>query len=159
MTPNGSLFFDEWQACLRAHYLHVIRMQDTITESTLRGVLLATGLSEDELEALHQEALSGAGIPLAADEAPVEMPVEPPPAPVDALPPDEESPTDDSALAEAALDDDEETLTPAELGTDLAPVPPEEPDAELPPDDAADEDAVADDQAPYTPAPGQLSLF
>ncbi|NLE53273.1 MAG: hypothetical protein GX613_17900, partial [Chloroflexi bacterium] len=59
MTPNGSLFFDEWQACLRAHYLHVIRMQDTITESTLRGVLLATGLSEDELEALRQEALSG----------------------------------------------------------------------------------------------------
>ncbi|MBN1679263.1 MAG: hypothetical protein JW966_03160 [Anaerolineae bacterium] len=47
-----SIFFDEWQACLRSHYEHVIRTQDTITEPTLRNVLLHSGLSEHDLSKL-----------------------------------------------------------------------------------------------------------
>ncbi len=53
-----SIFFDEWQACLRAHYVYVIRAGDRVTEPTLRGVLLQTGLSETELAALREGALA-----------------------------------------------------------------------------------------------------
>ncbi len=50
------LFFEEWRACLRAHYQYVVRTEDTVTEPTLREVLLLTGLSEHEIEALYEEA-------------------------------------------------------------------------------------------------------
>ena len=53
-----SIFFDEWQACLRAHYQHVVRIQDEITEETLRIVLLQSGMTEEDLRALAEEALS-----------------------------------------------------------------------------------------------------
>jgi hypothetical protein len=53
-----SIFFDAWQACLRAHYIHVIRTNDAVTEPTLRAVLLQSGLSEDDLHDLYQEALA-----------------------------------------------------------------------------------------------------
>lgn len=53
MNDNRSIFHDEWRACLYAHYEHVIRTGDTITEPTLRHVLLQAGLREDELTALH----------------------------------------------------------------------------------------------------------
>jgi hypothetical protein len=54
-----SIFFDEWQACLRAHYQYVICAHDPVTEPTLRRVLLQTGIREDEIIALQTEALSG----------------------------------------------------------------------------------------------------
>lgn len=53
---NRSIFFDDWQACLRAHYIHVIRTGDRVTEPTLRHVLLHTGLNEADLAALVEEA-------------------------------------------------------------------------------------------------------
>lgn len=55
-TP--SIFFDDWQACLRAHYIYVIRTGDTITEPSLRAVLLQSGVSEEEIAALQEEALA-----------------------------------------------------------------------------------------------------
>jgi hypothetical protein len=58
MSDNPSIFFDEWQACLHAHYIYVIRTGDTVTEPTLREVLLHSGLSEKELRALQDEALA-----------------------------------------------------------------------------------------------------
>lgn len=61
--PRG-VFFDEWQACLRAHYQHVIATGDTITQATLRGVLLRAGLTPDELDALataHPPTLAADG--------------------------------------------------------------------------------------------------
>jgi hypothetical protein len=54
-----SIFFDEWQACLRAHYKYVVCAHDPITEPTLRRVLLQTGVSEDEILALQDEARAG----------------------------------------------------------------------------------------------------
>jgi len=60
VSDKRSIFFDEWQACLRAHYKTVIQDNDTVTEPTLRGVLLQTGLSEDELHTLAEEARAGA---------------------------------------------------------------------------------------------------
>jgi hypothetical protein len=56
MTEKSSIFFGEWRACLRAHYKYVIQVNDTVTEPTLRAVLLQSGLTDDELRALIDEA-------------------------------------------------------------------------------------------------------
>ena len=56
MTDEQSIFFDEWRDCLHAHYLHVLRSADVVTEPTLRGVLLTTGITEHELAAMQVEA-------------------------------------------------------------------------------------------------------
>jgi len=58
MTMKRSIFFDEWQSCLRAHYIYVVRTNDKVTEPTLRSVLLHTGLTEDDIEALREQALA-----------------------------------------------------------------------------------------------------
>lgn len=165
MSPNGNIFFDEWQACLRAHYIHVIRTNDTITEPTLRSVLLATGLSEDELAALREEALGALGEAYEAVES-VEAAEDTPLAPVEAPQPDDyDLPQADLTLDTAPPEDEAEPVAPAEMGTDLAPV---EPEVALPPEYAestadpveADEGALPDDDPdPYTPPPNQLSLF
>ncbi len=67
MSDNRSLFFDEWQACLRAHYIHVVRTNDTVTEPTLRHVLHQTGLTDEELA--HLRAIALASPPPGADGA------------------------------------------------------------------------------------------
>lgn len=56
MGDTRGIFFDDWQACLRAHYVYVLRAEDAITERTLRGVLLQSGVTEAELAALHDRA-------------------------------------------------------------------------------------------------------
>ncbi len=128
-----SIFFDAWQACLRAHYVHVIRTNDAVTEPTLRSVLLQSGLSEDELHALYQEALALGPV----DPDTVIMPepdVEPLP---DVLPepepePDELSPED---IPDPALDEQSEIEEAAEEATEIetiedideASAPPDEP--------------------------------
>ncbi len=56
---SKGIFFDEWQACLRAHYRFVIEMNDEVTEPTLRHVLLQTGLTAEELDALAAEVRAG----------------------------------------------------------------------------------------------------
>jgi hypothetical protein len=58
MSDQKGIFFDEWQACLRAHYSFVIRTADEVTEPTLRAVLLQTGLTDADLDALRDEALA-----------------------------------------------------------------------------------------------------
>ncbi len=50
-------FFNEWQECLRAHYQHVIRENDLVTEPTLHGVLLRTGFNEEQINRLRFEVL------------------------------------------------------------------------------------------------------
>jgi hypothetical protein len=56
MSDDSNIFFDEWRACLRAHFIHVIRTGDTVTEPTLRHVLMQTGLTEADLDALTDQA-------------------------------------------------------------------------------------------------------
>jgi hypothetical protein len=53
MAENRSIFYDEWRACLRAHYQYVVQIGDAVTEPTLRYVLMQAGLREDELTDLH----------------------------------------------------------------------------------------------------------
>lgn len=153
MTPKGTLFFDEWQACLRAHYVHVIRARDSVTEPTLRHVLLTTGLTEGELDALRAEAFG------AADDA--HDAVDMAPSPVTAPLPGEPD------LPDALAYEDEPV--PEAILDALAPDEPDLP-SELPPD-AVGETAGADTSAgateedaetperPFTPPPSQLSLF
>jgi len=69
MSDQHSIFFDEWQACLRAHYVHVLRTNDTVTEPTLRHVLHQTGITEEELAALQAEGLTGRPLPESASAA------------------------------------------------------------------------------------------
>ncbi len=59
MNDKRSIFFNEWQACLRAHYQTVIQDNDVITEPTLRAVLLQSGIPEDELHTLAEKAHTG----------------------------------------------------------------------------------------------------
>lgn len=54
--PGMSPFREDWLACMRAHYTHVIRTSDTVTEKTLRGVLQTLGFSETELTQMYVEA-------------------------------------------------------------------------------------------------------
>jgi hypothetical protein len=56
MAGQRSLFYEDWRACLRAHYMHVIRTNDRVTESTLRDVLAQVGFSEDEIRQMAIEA-------------------------------------------------------------------------------------------------------
>jgi hypothetical protein len=74
MNDQHSLFFDEWKACLRAHYVYVLRAGDHVTEPTLRQVLLQTGLGEEDLRVLQEEAFALGAIEPGLDLEP------PPPA-------------------------------------------------------------------------------
>jgi hypothetical protein len=89
MPENHSLFFDEWQSCLRAHYIHVLRVHDDVTEPTLRHVLRQTGLTDEDLLRLRQEALGeeANSLPLPPDEP---LPVEEPAPPTVVEPPEDE---------------------------------------------------------------------
>ncbi len=115
MGEYRSIFSEEWRDCLRAHYRYVIRAQDTLTEQTLRQVLMQTGMGEDELLDLQRQALGydpsltpSAEAEIDEIDLPADELIEQiaPPAPV-APPASEEPPTD-------LLDDeDEDDLPPA----------------------------------------------
>ncbi len=53
---NKSIFYEDWRACLRAHYIHVIRTRDTVTEPTLRNILLSVGFNEAEINEMAIQA-------------------------------------------------------------------------------------------------------
>lgn len=140
-TSARSLFFDEWQACLRAHYIYVLRVNDTVTEPSLRQVLLHSGLSESDLEALRQEAY-------AADSSEPEMPPpEPEDVPAVAPPP----PVDEPPTAEPGELTYDELGVVVDIGND-EPIPESEEEPE--PEPTAEE--------PDEPPPDfgrQLSMF
>lgn len=152
------IFFDDWQACLRSHYIYVIRAGDAVTEPTLRHVLLHSGVDESELEALRAEA-EALG-PLDPD------------APSDAAP--DPTPEQDVAPAGDPVGDnlagDVDPIAAPEAALDEAGAPPDgddgEPDGagldgddegDIPGDDLHEDDAYEDDEPPV--APNQLSLF
>lgn len=100
MGDKRSIFFDDWQACLRAHYVHVLRTHDAVTEPTLRQVLRQTGITDEELAMLQEQAL---GTPLPPDEAQLFSPPEPETLPVPPLVADDEA--GGVIVTEADLDD------------------------------------------------------
>ncbi len=68
-------FDEEWRACLQAHYEHVLRIQDVVTEPTLYQVLRSTGFSEEQIAQIQFDVI---GV--------VEAAIEPPEIVTDALP-------------------------------------------------------------------------
>jgi hypothetical protein len=138
MTTNP--FDTEWRECLRAHYTHVIRTGDKVTEPSLTVVLHQVGFTDAELAelrvraTLHVDSLPADFVPdlHALDVRPPDEPrsfpsVELPAPPVeDALPPD---PPESVLTAEDQGEADAETEPPsADEAPDTEPPPPN-PDA------------------------------
>jgi len=132
------IFADEWRECLRAHYMHVIRTNDRVTEPSLTVVMGQAGFDSSELAELrvratmHMDAVGEDFVPNldvldAVAEARVIAVAVPEPAPTaDALPPAEaELPVE--ALIEAI----EEAAAESEALDEPPPLEtaPEEPDA------------------------------
>lgn len=165
-----SIFFNDWQACLRAHYVHVIRTDDAVTEPTLRHVLLQTGLTDTDLDAIANEARDLGDLP--------------PDTPFDAsaVEPESVSPSDDDAPVEmfaaiAAIEDATTVDEPdadepdPDLLYDDAPTPDangeieggydesELDDGEIDDSEIDDSEIDADEPPPYEPPSQQLSLF
>jgi hypothetical protein len=117
-------FFEDWQACLRAHYLYVVRARDAVTEPTLRAVLLNTGMTEHDLDVLLREA-QALGSLNGEDELPSAEPA---------------SAAEELAIMTAGPDPDDdpsaELLIEAELDEPDEEVPPDEPSPPEPPPDA-----------------------
>lgn len=141
MNAKRSLFFDEWQACLRAHYIYVIRANDMVTEPTLRSVLLQSGLTEDGLHKLYEEALA-LGPLNPDDEIRLEL---------------NEILGDETTVAAITGSAPEETVIVNEMPEDLESGPDEPELSEYLP--AADQDETYDGSDYLPPSTQQLSLF
>jgi hypothetical protein len=155
-TELGSdmgIFFDDWQACLRSHYIYVIRAGDAVTEPTLRHVLVHSGVDEAELDALRAQAEALGPLDPDAPAEAVRAPEQ------DAAPNGDQAgggDVDEIAVPEAALD---ETGAPPD-GEDGEPDGAAfdgDDEGDIPGDDLYEDDAYEDDEPPV--APNQLSLF
>ena len=51
-----NIFADEWMECLEAHYMHVIRINDKVTEPSLSIVMHSAGFSDTQLSELRVRA-------------------------------------------------------------------------------------------------------
>ncbi len=50
-----NIFADEWMECLEAHYMHVIRIKDKVTEPSLSIVMHSAGFSDAQHEVRQVE--------------------------------------------------------------------------------------------------------
>jgi|GEM_PF-1095295 len=50
---DRNIFADDWRLTLRAHYIEVIRKQDTLTERTLENVMYEIGFTDVDLQELR----------------------------------------------------------------------------------------------------------
>jgi hypothetical protein len=126
-----SIYFNDWQACLRAHYVHVIRTHDTVTEPTLRHVLLQTGLTDAELDAIAAEARGLTALPADTPfDAGAVDPETAAAAEVPADPPADDAPAD-VAEQEAGAIQEAETVAEAAEAAEI-----DETEPDLPGDDA-----------------------
>jgi hypothetical protein len=50
---DQNIFADDWRLTLRAHYIEVIRKQDTLTERTLENVMYEIGFTDADLQELR----------------------------------------------------------------------------------------------------------
>lgn len=163
MPGQKSIFFDEWRACLHAHFEHVVRSGDTVTEPTLRHVLQQTGLTDEELELIRAEVLHASGT------EPEDFSPETTASELDALEEDriedvDEHPAEDVDEGDPWSWADNVSTDALQAHADSAPAANEfdttepdfedEADGEL--DDVSDAEQPADEPPP---PPSQLSLF
>jgi len=105
-----SVFAEEWRECLRAHYTHVVRIQDVSTERTLISIMQEAGFSDEDLANLRLQAtmhMDDVDADFQPDPATVEMikaqMQEAEPAPVSAV----EITDEDEEDIEEAVDEEE----------------------------------------------------
>jgi hypothetical protein len=53
---SENIFADEWVECLEAHYMHVIRTKDKVTEPSLSIVMHSAGFTDKQLAELRVRA-------------------------------------------------------------------------------------------------------
>ena len=53
---SENIFADEWMECLEAHYMHVVRINDKVTEPSLSIVMRSAGFSDSQLSELRVRA-------------------------------------------------------------------------------------------------------
>jgi hypothetical protein len=156
-----NIFEAEWRECLEAHYMHVIRNRDKVTEPSLTVVMGQAGFDASELAALRVRATmhvddSGADfVPDLDALAPAEEPRIIAVAVPD-LPPQSEPTPIETEIPAGALIDGNLTQSQAEILT-------EELIEEIE-DQAAEAEQMAEVPPPDIPeddpdAPQQLSLF
>lgn len=150
-----NVFADDWRECLRAHYMHVIRTRDKVTEPSLTVVMRSAGFNETELAEMRVLATAH------VDDVPADFVPD-----LDALntPPPAEEPrifpvvADVAPVAEApvALLVEDEVLVSA---VEVDGMPEAEPEPE-PVEEVAAEIPLEEELAePDEDAPQQLSLF
>ncbi len=184
---SENIFADEWMECLEAHYMHVIRIKDKVTEPSLSIVMHSAGFSDAQLAELrvratmhvddvgtdfvpdldvldahdhhHQETA-----PEAVETHVYNIPIDIAPTPIEIASPVEtelSSSSDTMPEVEVELESeliDEEALAETELSVESASLP--EIEAELEPEALNEEEAVEQESEPEDPdAPQQLSLF
>jgi len=131
----SSIFSDEWRDCLRAHYTHVVRMDDKGTEKTLRHVMIEAGFTESELKEMyvlataHVDQVGADFMPdmeIFAEEAPVLVAVALPQDVIEAMVVEDALANDEQADAEA--DEETDIEEAVEEMTEEEPPPPDDPD-------------------------------
>jgi hypothetical protein len=100
-APDDNPFFEEWRACLRAHFEYVLRENDTINRDSLYEVLLAVGFSEAQLVAAAEQIVGPGALP----------PPKPTPPPQHTAP---EGETEAEALSAPPVEPADEQAGPAE---------------------------------------------
>ncbi len=56
MADNKDIFGEDWLECLRAHYMHVVRVSDKVTLPSLTVVMEQAGFNQSELAELRVRA-------------------------------------------------------------------------------------------------------
>jgi hypothetical protein len=107
-----SVFADDWRACLREHYMHVVRTDDRVTLPSLTLVMHEVGFSDDDLAELRVLAT------MRADDMPA-----------DYVPPEVAAPR---VFAAVAPPDEIEAEADAPPVEESEPEPEPEPDADDP---------------------------
>ncbi|MCA0457235.1 MAG: hypothetical protein LCI00_24900 [Chloroflexi bacterium] len=162
---SENIFAQEWVDCLEAHYTHVIRTKDHVTEPSLTIVMHSAGFTDKQLAELrvratmHMDDVGPDFVPdlhILDEHSHNHAPEAPEPAvfniPID-LPPMPETASNEAVAVEAEAENlmSEDELVEAEVDAQ-----PEMVEAEL------DEDEVPAESEPEEPDPDepqQLSLF
>ena len=125
MSMAEDIFADDWAECLEAHYMHVIRTNDKVTEPSLSIVMHSAGFSDAQLAELrvratmHVDDVGKDFVPdlevldahdhqhdeaEAAEARVYNIPVEIAPAPTEAAPVEAETVSQTEVLVEAELE-------------------------------------------------------
>jgi hypothetical protein len=150
-----NIFADDWRDCLRAHYMHVVRTEDHVTEPSLHKVMNAAGFSESELAEMRVRATIRADQMPANFEPDLDILAD---ASADAPPEAAETPAEAPFMI-SVPEMPAANLEPAVILEEEAAVAVEE----VPVDEAepapADEGALYEAEEDDADAPQQLSLF